>query len=126
MSPTPAPNIEATNRRFEEAIATRNVTLLDQVYTTSARLLPPGADLVNGRDNIKSFWTSAIEGLNASGVKLETISFEAHGDTGIEIGRATLSFATPGVAPAAGKYVVIWKVEDGVWKYDADIWNMNG
>ena len=66
-----------------------------------------------------------LEALNVSACRLETVEFTLDGDTGYEIGRATLEFATPGAGAAAGKYVVIWKREDGAWKWHVDIWNMS-
>jgi len=118
--------IQATNRIFEQEVgAKRNVEALDRVYTANARILPPGAEMVTGRENIKAFWGAAIESLNVESVKLETVDFQLLGDTGIEVGRATLRFRTPGTPQAAMKYIVVWKREDGVWKWDLDIWNPN-
>jgi ketosteroid isomerase-like protein len=126
MSPTLTRDIQATNSIFEQEVAAkRNVEALDRVYTANARILPPGAEMVTGRENIKAFWRAAIESLNVSSVKLETVDFQALGDTGIEIGRATLAFNAPGSPEAVMKYVVVWKREDGAWKWDVDIWNPN-
>jgi ketosteroid isomerase-like protein len=124
MSQVTQQDIQPANRIFElEVAGKRNVDALDRVYTTDARILPPGAPMVSGRENIKAFWRSAIEAMNVRAVKLETVSFEALADTGIEIGRATLEFAAPEVPMATVKYVVIWKREDGMWKWHIDIWN---
>ncbi|MBX6742617.1 MAG: hypothetical protein IRY87_11310 [Acetobacteraceae bacterium] len=41
-----------------------------------------------------------------------------------EVGRAELTL-TGAEAPVEVKYVVLWKREDGVWKWDVDIWNTN-
>ncbi|HWC97594.1 MAG TPA: nuclear transport factor 2 family protein [Candidatus Sulfopaludibacter sp.] len=124
MSPATAQNIQAANRTFEQhVVAQRNIDALDNVYTKDARILPPGGEMVSGRENIKAFWKGAIEGLNVSAVTLSTVDFEAAGDTGYEIGRAVLSFAGGGEMVA--KYVVIWKQEDGMWKWHVDIWNPN-
>jgi ketosteroid isomerase-like protein len=124
MSPAVSQDISRTNRVFEEEVAAkRNIAALDDVYTADARILPPGAEMVSGRENIKNFWKGAIESMNVSTVKLETVDFQALGDTGIEIGRATLMFS--GAPDVTVKYVVIWKQEDGKWKWHIDIWNPN-
>ena len=124
MSPALSQDITRTNRVFEEEVATkRNIAALDDVYTANARILPPGAEMVSGRENIKNFWKGAIESMNVSAVKLETVDFQAAGDTGIEIGRATLMFS--GAPDVTVKYVVVWKQEDGKWKWHIDIWNPN-
>lgn len=116
-------SIQATNRLFEEVAAKRNVEALDKVYTKDARILPPGGEMVAGRENIKQFWRGAIEQLNVSAARLETVSFELAGEGGYEVGRALLEFA--GGGSAAAKYVVVWKQEDGLWKWHVDIWNLN-
>jgi ketosteroid isomerase-like protein len=124
MSPALQHEIQKTNRTFEQAVLARDVALLDGVYTADARILPPGAEMVTGRENIKQFWNGAIEALNVGSVRLETLDFEVIGDTGYEIGRATLEFAGGG-PPMVAKYVVVWKREDGAWKWHVDIWNPN-
>jgi ketosteroid isomerase-like protein len=125
MSPTTIKqSIQATNRIFEtEAIAQRNFEALDNVYTSDARVLPPGADMVSGRANVKTFWKNAVAAMNVASCRLDTVSVEMLGDAAYEIGRATLTLQ--GGATVEGKYVVVWKQEDGAWKYHVDIWNMN-
>jgi ketosteroid isomerase-like protein len=126
MSPTVHHDIQAANRTFEaEVVGKRNFDALNRVYTKNARILPPGADMIHGRDNIKSFWRTAVDSMDLSSAKLETVDFEELGHTGVEIGRATLSFKKPGAQPLTLKYVVVWKQEDGMWKWHTDIWNPN-
>lgn len=121
MNPALAQDIQKTNRIFEQEVAAkRNVAALDQVYTLNARILPPGAEMISGRENIKAFWRSAIESMGVKAVKLQTVDFEP--ETGFEIGRATLEF-TAGTQPVDVKYVVLWKREDGVWKWHVDMWS---
>lgn len=123
MSPSMVHEIQQTNRVFEGAAANRNIEDLDRVYTANARILPPGAEMISGRENIKSFWRGAIENMNIVSVTLETVDFELLGDTGVEIGRAT---RYPKDAPEVSmKYVIIWKRESGAWKWHVDIWNPN-
>jgi ketosteroid isomerase-like protein len=121
MNPALAQDIQKTNRIFEQEVAAkRNIAALDQVYTLNARILPPGAEMISGRENIKAFWRSAIESMGVTGVKLQTVDFEP--ETGFEIGRATLKFAA-GTQPVDVKYIVLWKREDGVWKWHVDMWS---
>jgi ketosteroid isomerase-like protein len=125
MSPATQNEIARTNRTFEDAVTSGNMDALDAVYTANARILPPGGEMVSGRENIKQFWQGAIAGLNVGSIQLETIDFDLSGNTGYEIGRATLNFAAAGVPSMIAKYVVVWKQEDGAWKWHVDIWNPN-
>jgi ketosteroid isomerase-like protein len=112
-----------TNDLFCLQVGTnRNVDALDKVYTAGAHILPPGAPMIEGREQIKAFWAQAIVGLDVKSVTLATITAEATGDSVVEIGRAELT--TP-AGTAVAKYVVHWKQEDGLWKWHTDIWNMN-
>lgn len=122
MSPAIAQDIRQTNTLFEEIVARRDFDALDRVYTNDARILPPAAGMITGRENVKGFWRAAVDSMGVSAAKLETVEFTPAGDTGFEIGRGRLEFMSG--APAVDvKYVVVWKREDGVWKWDVDIWN---
>lgn len=113
-----------TNEVFStEVVSKQDVGALDRVYTAHARILPPGAEMVEGRDRIKVFWQQAIAGLGLKSAKLATVDTEALGDRVFEIGRADLTVA--GGQTVAVKYVVQWKQEDGNWKWHVDIWNLN-
>ncbi len=114
--------MRATNERFcGEVIGRREVAALREVYTADARVLPPGADLVEALAAIQQFWEKAIEALGLKGATLETVTAEMCGDSVVEIGRAVLSLESGG--PVNGKYVVQWKQENGTWKWAIDIWN---
>jgi ketosteroid isomerase-like protein len=117
-----AAEMRATNERFcAEVIGRRDVGALREVYTADARVLPPGADLVEGRQAIQQFWQKAIEGMGIKSATLETVAAEMCGESVVEIGRAVLSLESGGTVN--GKYVVHWKQEDGRWKWATDIWN---
>jgi len=122
MTPTAAPDIRATNRIFEEEVVGKgDFGALSRVYTHDARILPPGTEMITGLEPIKAFWKGAAAALGVTGVKLTTVEMEFLSDTAVEIGRATLN---PGQASAVDvKYVVVWKKEDGSWKWHIDIWN---
>src|SRR3712207_3896928 len=119
MNPTAAPTeFRATNEIFEtEVIGKRNYAALDRVYTTDARILPPGAPMIIGRDNIRGFWQAAVEALNPTGGGLESLRVEIIGDTAVKIGRANLEAEQ---ASLDVKYVVVWKREDNNRKWRID------
>ena len=116
-----------TNEIFTtEVVVKKNLAALDDIYTTDARILPPGAPMVTGRDGIKAFWGNVIQSLNASSAVLASIDIIPAGDGVVEIGRATLTVEPQGAAMQMEvKYVVYWRQEDGGWKWHVDIWNSN-
>jgi ketosteroid isomerase-like protein len=113
-----------TNKLFDsEVIKKRNLEQLDLVYTANARVLPPGAQMIEGRSHIKTFWQQAIGDLGLKSATLSTVDAEADGDSVIEIGRADLTLADDQILRV--KYVVHWKKEGDRWKWHVDIWNLN-
>ncbi len=94
-----------------------------QLYTRAARILPPGAETVQGRDGIAKYWAAAAAApqTGVRRVELSTLDLQPLGDGAYEIGRATLTLA--GGQRATPKYVVLWKQEDGAWRRHVDIWN---
>ncbi len=121
MSPQSAADLRKTNQIFEdEVVGKGDFGALDRVYTRNARILPPGAEMIEGREAIKEFWPKAAAALEATAVKLRTVDVEFVGDTAVEIGRATIVTKSGSFDV---KYVVVWKQEDGAWKWHIDIWN---
>ena len=117
-----------TNELFNaEVFGKRNFDALDQIYTSSARILPPGAPMISGRASIKKFWADMIQSANAKSAVLESVDVVQTGEGAVEIGKATLTLQPPGQAEmqAEVKYVLFWQQEDGVWKWHIDIWNTN-
>jgi ketosteroid isomerase-like protein len=111
-----------TNDLFHTAVVgKRDVQQLDRIYTAGARLLPPGASMITGRDGIRAFWQQAIAGMALESARLTSVETQMAGENVFEIGRADLTMAEG--QSATVKYVVLWKQEDGDWKWDVDIWN---
>ena len=121
-------SMQSTNDLFNsEVFGKRNFAALDDIYTRNARILPPGAPMISGREAIKKFWSDMVQSANATSAVLASVDVMPVGDAAVEIGKATLTVEPPG-QPAAQmevKYVVYWQQEDGRWKWHVDIWNSN-
>src|SRR5262245_17088214 len=118
--------IDETNHRFEDGYNRGDAAgAARQFYTRDARILPPGAEIVQGRDRIAEFWAAAAAApqMGVRRVQLSTLDLQPLGDEAYEIGRATLTLA--GGQRATPKYVAVWKHEDGAWRRHVDIWNMD-
>ena len=113
-----------TNRQFEEAIARRDFARLAQVYTAGARLFSPGVPAITGLSGIRDYWSSAVSALGVTRATLHSLELTVSGDRAAEVGRAEI-FTEPDAPPVPLKYVVLWKQEDGAWKWDVDCWNMD-
>jgi len=119
----------STNDLFNtEVFGRRNFEALDRIYTAEARILPPGAPMISGREDIKKFWRDLIQSVNAVSAVLTSEQVIPAGDGIVEIGRAVLTVEPEGRGAASAmevKYVVYWRQEDGLWKWHVDIWNQN-
>jgi len=65
-------------------------------------------------------WASVAQQMGLKDIRLDTLDFEQAGDTGYEVGEATLTLRS---GTAAVKFVVVWKMVDGQWRLHRDIWN---
>ncbi len=113
--------IAAANERFMQVFARGDAAALAALYTADGQLLPPGGEVVAGREAIQAFWQGAMDG-GVAGATLAIAEVEEHGDTAIEVSRYTLFGA--GEQPLdRGKYIIIWKREGGEWRMHRDIFN---
>jgi uncharacterized protein (TIGR02246 family) len=116
--------IETQNRAFGEAVHAGDTAAIGALYSADGAVLPPNGARVTGRAAVTEFWTSALTAGISSAVLTTEEVFYAGGDTATEIGSAVLS-AKDGSVVDEGKYIVLWKQEDGAWRLHRDIWNSN-
>jgi uncharacterized protein (TIGR02246 family) len=115
--------IEDVDGAFESNFDRQDADGMGTLHTEDGQLLPPGADIVSGRDDIAVFWQGVFD-MGVANARLETVEVEDHDDTAIEVGRFTLSDANEQTVDH-GAFLVVWKHDDGAWKLHRDIWNSN-
>ena len=113
--------IEAGNEKFMSHFSQANAAGLAALYTQQGQVLPTHSDFVTGRPAIEAFWQSVMD-MGIKGASLEILETKACGETAYEVGKYTLKGAG-GQVLDSGKYVVIWRQEDGQWKLHRDIFN---
>jgi uncharacterized protein (TIGR02246 family) len=117
--------IEQGNARFVEAYKAGDAAAIAALYSEDARMLPPDATEVAGRQAIQQLWQSWLD----SGLKdltLEAVDVEASGDLAYEVGKFSIQApaANNTMATATGNYLVVWKrAEGGDWQLHVDTWN---
>ena len=121
-----ASDIQKANGQFMQAANSQNAAGVAQLYTEDATLLPPGADMVKGREGIQKFWGAVFQS-GATNLMLTTVNVEDYGQAAQEIGRFSFDAHDKQgqVSKVEGKYVVVWEKVGGDWRLDTDIWNMN-
>ncbi len=115
--------IEAGSKAFMAAVARGDAAAIAALYTSTAEVLPPGGQAVQGREAIQKVFHGGIDaGMND--LTLTTLELEVHGDTAHEVGTWVVKGKDGGTADT-GKFIVIWKNEGGKWRLHRDIWNSN-
>jgi uncharacterized protein (TIGR02246 family) len=116
--------IQSLNDQFTRAFNAGDIAAVAAHYTEDAVVLPPGAEMVLGRNAILTFWKSAADQIGD--IKLTAVDVKPLGSNAAqEIG--TFSLRTKGAQSqqVTGKYVVVWEKVGSDWKLATDIWNMN-
>ena len=122
--PDVRPALATANQRFMDAFARGDAAGVAALYSSDGRAFPPGGPAVSGAAALTAFWQGVID-LGIKTARLETEELELHGARVIEVGRYTLE-ADGGATLDRGKYVVVWRQENGDWRLYRDIWNSNG
>jgi uncharacterized protein (TIGR02246 family) len=118
-------SVAANNRRMTTAAAGGDAGAMASVYEDDARLLPPNAEALRGREAIERFWEAGIE-MGLRRLQIETTELRQADDLAYEVGRCTLWMQPDGGEPAAdiGKYVVVHRRQpDGAWQRSVEIFN---
>jgi len=113
--------ILAAEQTFVAAYNRGDAPGLAALYTGDGQIMPPNSDVVTGKRGLEALFRSFWEEGDTV-MKLETVEAEGFGETAFEVGRYTLS-GKGGKVNDRGKYIVIWRKEDGQWKLYRDIFN---
>lgn len=113
--------IAAANETFMATFGRGDAAGMAALYTTDGQVLPPNGDFVTGPAAIQSFWQALMD-MGFKAAKMEIAEVEDHGDTAVEVSTYTLE-GEGGQVLDRGKYIVIWKHQDGQWKLHRDIFN---
>jgi ketosteroid isomerase-like protein len=111
---------EALN--FEEEIRRGDSVALASHYASDAVVMPPNSDAVTGTD-IVGLWGGALR-MGVKDFKLNITDITGGGDVYAETGTYEM-FGDNNKSLDKGKYVAVWKKENGTWKMYRDIWNSN-
>lgn len=116
--------IQKAAENFSAAYMKGDYQTMANIYTVDAVLMPPGQDMIYGKDAIYKFWSrdtlyhqvfhkSKSDRLEVK----ENIAF----DNGFWYSESIYNGRSRPLA--SGKYLIIWRKEKGEWKMYHDIWN---
>jgi uncharacterized protein (TIGR02246 family) len=107
---------------FMEYVNRGDLEKMLAMYSDDASILPPSGNSLYGRAAFTPFWQHMLENVGFSNVKytIERLDLLAE-DTVAEMTHFNVDIAGQ---PTQGKYVVIWKKQQGQWKLYIDIFNV--
>lgn len=112
--------IATSNQLWGQAFVKGDTTTMISLYHPEARIYPPNAATMNSRTELGRM----IAGVPSSGMQsaqLTTTDIISGGDLVIETGTYEMRNASQVVD--RGKYMVVWKQDNGRWRIYRDIWN---
>lgn len=114
--------IVEANKEFIKFFAAIDSVELANLYTQDAKFMMNGAPAISGKENIQST-LSAIMNSGVTSVNLTTI--DVWGTENLITEEGELSLFVGDEEVDQGKYIVLWKKEEGKWKLFRDIFNSN-
>lgn len=112
--------IEAENAKFMDAFKKGDSAGAASNYAEDAQMFPPNSEPVD-KSGIASLWGSNIR-MGVKEIKLMVDDIAGNAEIISETGHFEI-LAAENKLLDKGKYVVVWKPVNGVWKMYRDIWN---
>lgn len=113
--------IATSNTSYGNSFATADSVSFINHYTSDGCISPSNMPKMCGAQAINAFFKGGYK-MGIRGIKLTTDEVMGSKEAVSETGTYEI-FADKNVSIDKGKYIVIWKEENGKWKMHRDIWN---
>ncbi len=116
--------IREASKKFSEAFIEQDFEAMANSYTMDAKLIPLGTPIVEGREAIKQRWILGKD-TKVLSHSMDDTEITVLGDQAYDYGyyKGTSKKGDEPISEWKGKYVVVWKKEEGSWRMYIDIWN---
>lgn len=113
--------IETANKKISDLINKKDSAgVATEIYTSDAKFMITNGPTVVGTKNIQSVFSAFIN----EGNTLVLTTTEIWGDENVIAEEGTfVTTRADGISTETGKYLVLWKKEDGKWKIFRDCYN---
>jgi ketosteroid isomerase-like protein len=109
------------NKTYGKRFLTNDTAFYIERYCKDAAVLSPGLPAVKGRDSIINFFYQ--DGSNKETI-IELPPGNFYGDEALVVEEGVYNFPDgKGGSVDKGKFIALWKQEDGKWKLYREIWN---
>jgi ketosteroid isomerase-like protein len=113
--------IQEKRTRFTQSHITGDTAFLNNIFTNDAKVFAPNSDVVVGRKaiaDLNTLWVS----YNIKEFSEESTALYGNEDYLIDEGTYFMRYGNDDLIEK-GKYINIWKPENGEWKLHSNIWN---
>jgi uncharacterized protein (TIGR02246 family) len=116
--------IHQLSRQFSAAYLRGDAAAMADLYTADAVIFPEQMDQITGRDAIRRYWTLG-PGRRVTRHVARPTRIVVDGEHAYDYGTFEIAGERDGTAwgPFRGKYVIVWRRENGRWRMQLDIWN---
>ena len=118
--------VEQRNAELTKAAANKDLEALANFYEEDAYLLPPGAEVVHGRDGVRARFANFLPNATSLDMQFEVIDIIEAGDIVVDIAHMAVSAgrASGETHSHRSKHIVIWREQaDGTLKIAAEAIN---
>ena len=114
-------HINKMNESYSERFMTGDTAFYNSRYCKNAEVYSPGMPAVKGLDSIISFF---YQGGSNKEAKIELPLGNIYGNEELVVEEGTYNFPDgKGGSVDKGKFIALWKQEEGTWKLFREIWN---
>jgi ketosteroid isomerase-like protein len=114
--------IDSTNTVFGSMISKGDSVGLASLYTSDAKFMAEHMPTASGRAGVQSAFAGLFAAMGTPGLTLTANEVWGTEELVTEVGSYTMTDKT-GKEIDKGKYIDLWKMEDGKWKIHRDIYN---
>jgi len=114
--------IDSLNVEFGTLVSKTDTVGLASMYTADAKMLPPNMPAASGKKDIQTTFSGLFAATGPIGLTLTSNDVWGTEALVSEEGSYTMTDKS-GKQIDKGKYIVLWKMEDGKWKIFRDIFN---
>ena len=113
--------IAASNKVYGDCFASGDSVKFVGCYTSDACINPPNMPRMCGTAAISAFFNGAVK-MGIKNIKLTTEEVIGSDNSVAEIGKYDLQ-GDKEASMDKGKFIVVWKNDNGKWKMHRDVWN---
>src|SRR5579863_9415847 len=104
------------------AVAQKDIDVIASIYASDAVYMPPGQPRHVGKEAVLAVWRSYFTRPDFKALYTPSLTLSASLDVAYDIGSYVVSLTREGEpVEIRGKYVVVWKRENGDWAVVVDI-----